>query len=203
MDEVKLRHRCRNPHCRSKLPAPVGNDHKAFCCRSCFNSFYLKRCLVCEKLKDKYHQRRQLCGSVDCRRDKARFPHLFEWSSVFQPGVAETVEDASETLMPCGSNRAIAWLVGCLRAFAWQETDVDTLTLLHRQPDGSNRAAALVRRAEAGDRWWLARPHIIPEPPIEPLDEVKHRAISLALMALPLMKRGAGAVRAKISGGVA
>jgi hypothetical protein len=174
------RHYCRNLHCRTKLPEPVENEHKAFCCRSCFESFYRKRCLVCEK--PKHHQRRQLCGHIDCKREKNRFPHLFEWSATT---LADPVENASETLISSGSIRPISWLPGCLRAFAWHESDVDTLTLLHRQPDGSNRTAAVVRRAGDGDRWWLARPRIIPEPPIEPLDEVKHRAVSITLCALP------------------
>jgi hypothetical protein len=45
----KLRHYCRNPHCRMKLKAPVENDHAAFCCRGCFTRFYRRRCLVCER----------------------------------------------------------------------------------------------------------------------------------------------------------
>jgi hypothetical protein len=38
--ETALRHMCRNPRCRSKLPAPVSNPREAFCakvkCRSAF-----------------------------------------------------------------------------------------------------------------------------------------------------------------------
>jgi len=44
-----LRHRCRNPHCGTKLSAPVENEHHAFCTRGCFNRFYFNRCRVCEK----------------------------------------------------------------------------------------------------------------------------------------------------------
>jgi hypothetical protein len=43
-----FRHRCRNPRCKLKLPAPVENEHHAFCCRGCYVSFYRSRCLVCE-----------------------------------------------------------------------------------------------------------------------------------------------------------
>jgi hypothetical protein len=32
---LELRHRCRNPKCRSKLPKPVANEHHAFCTRGC------------------------------------------------------------------------------------------------------------------------------------------------------------------------
>ena len=44
----ELRHYCRNPRCRTKLAAPVSNPRDAFCCRGCFDSFYLHRCAVCE-----------------------------------------------------------------------------------------------------------------------------------------------------------
>jgi hypothetical protein len=45
----QLRHRCRNPRCRLKLPAPVEIEHRALCCRGCYESFYLTRCRVCER----------------------------------------------------------------------------------------------------------------------------------------------------------
>jgi hypothetical protein len=81
-----LRHRCRNPHCRSKLPTPVSNPREAFCVRGCYESFHLKRCRVCEKpLEAKYrkikpkndgdhtkyvkaHNSSRTCGSRDCKR---------------------------------------------------------------------------------------------------------------------------------------
>jgi len=44
-----LRHYCRNPRCRSKLPSPVSNPREAFCTRGCYESFHLKRCRVCEQ----------------------------------------------------------------------------------------------------------------------------------------------------------
>jgi hypothetical protein len=36
---AKTRHHCRNPRCRSKLPAPVESVRKAFCCRGCHSAF--------------------------------------------------------------------------------------------------------------------------------------------------------------------
>jgi hypothetical protein len=88
MTEFKqeLRHFCRNPKCRSKLPAPVANEREAFCARGCYNSFYLHRCRVCEKkLEDKYRKlkpkdgddkiryikvsnRGPVCESSECKR---------------------------------------------------------------------------------------------------------------------------------------
>src|SRR5262249_44298095 len=61
-----LRHRCRNPRCKMKLPQPVENPHKAFCTPGCYSSFYLKRCAVCEKEKPAGSTARRIL----CRRRK-------------------------------------------------------------------------------------------------------------------------------------
>jgi len=44
-----MKHYCRNPRCRSKLPLPVENEHHAFCTRGCHTGFYRSRCRVCER----------------------------------------------------------------------------------------------------------------------------------------------------------
>jgi hypothetical protein len=63
-----VRHHCRNPRCRSKLPAPVSNPREAFCCRGCFNSFYLHRCLNCERpIEQPKRGKRLICKKVSCR----------------------------------------------------------------------------------------------------------------------------------------
>src|SRR5262249_19391893 len=36
----KAKHYCRNPRCRSRLPEPVENEHRAFCTRDCHENFY-------------------------------------------------------------------------------------------------------------------------------------------------------------------
>jgi hypothetical protein len=62
-----LRHYCRNPRCRSKLPSPASDPLKAFCTRGCHSSFYLKRCLVCENDKPAGSTaRRKLCRRPKC-----------------------------------------------------------------------------------------------------------------------------------------
>src|SRR6516225_1953152 len=61
-----LRHYCRNPRCRSKLPSPASDPHKAFCTRGCHSSFYLKRCIVCENDKPAGSTARRIV----CRRPK-------------------------------------------------------------------------------------------------------------------------------------
>ena len=64
--------RCRNSNCRTKLPAPTSNDHKAFCTPYCYNQFYKRKCRVCEKPLPEGH-RRQLCSARQCRLDYRNF----------------------------------------------------------------------------------------------------------------------------------
>jgi hypothetical protein len=64
-----LRRYCRNPRCRSKLPSPVSNLREAFCCGGCYNSFYLHRCLVCERPMVRKAEHQKLCGKRKCRND--------------------------------------------------------------------------------------------------------------------------------------
>ena len=65
--QVELRHRCRNPRCRSKLPAPVTNPREAFCARGCHSSFYRRRCLICEREMERKNERQLVCGKRRCR----------------------------------------------------------------------------------------------------------------------------------------
>jgi hypothetical protein len=76
-----LRHYCRNPRCRSKLPSPASDPRKAFCTRGCHSSFYLKRCLVCENDKPAGSTaRRKLCRRAKCegryRKNSAHYSFL-------------------------------------------------------------------------------------------------------------------------------
>jgi hypothetical protein len=64
-----LRHYCRNPRCRSKLPSPASDPRKAFCTRGCHSSFYLKRCVICESPIDQPKRgKRVICKKAKCRR---------------------------------------------------------------------------------------------------------------------------------------
>jgi hypothetical protein len=63
-----VRRYCRNPRCRSKLPAPVSNRREAFCTRGCHNSFYRHRCLICERpIEQPKRGRRLICKKAKCR----------------------------------------------------------------------------------------------------------------------------------------
>jgi hypothetical protein len=64
----KLRHYCRNPRCRSKLPAPVANEREAFCCRGCHSSFYRHRCLICEGEMERKTENQLVCVAGPERR---------------------------------------------------------------------------------------------------------------------------------------
>ena len=65
---AELRHRCRNPRCRSKLPAPVANAREAFCARGCHGAFYRARCLVCEgTIEQPRRGTRLICKKAKCK----------------------------------------------------------------------------------------------------------------------------------------
>ena len=65
--ETQMRKMCRNPRCGSKLPEPVSNPREAFCTRGCYNSFYLHRCIVCEKPIERTTASRKICKKSKCR----------------------------------------------------------------------------------------------------------------------------------------
>src|SRR6516165_10079785 len=63
-----LRHYCRNPRCRMKLPKPVSNDREAFCSRGCHARFFRTRCRVCEgPIEQPAHGTRLICNKAQCK----------------------------------------------------------------------------------------------------------------------------------------
>jgi hypothetical protein len=63
-----LRHYCRNPRCRLKLPEPVSNDREAFCSRGCDAHFFRTRCRVCEEpIEQPAHGTRLICNKAKCK----------------------------------------------------------------------------------------------------------------------------------------
>jgi hypothetical protein len=71
--------RCRNTKCRSKLPIPTSNDHKAFCTPYCRNQFYFWKCVVCEQPIQKGKRRKQPdhCHRRECRLSFGRYPETY------------------------------------------------------------------------------------------------------------------------------
>jgi hypothetical protein len=75
-EDRNLRQRCRNPHCRAKLPAPAANQRDAFCCRGCYAAFYHSRCVICEEVMERKSGNQKVCGRRKCRAAlKARTSH--------------------------------------------------------------------------------------------------------------------------------
>ena len=77
--ETAMRHYCRNDRiaknadnfwkaCRTKLKKPVENLNRAFCCRSCYESFYRRHCRVCNRsIEQPKHGERLVCKRSGCR----------------------------------------------------------------------------------------------------------------------------------------
>jgi hypothetical protein len=72
-----LRHRCRNPRCRCKLPEPTSIFRNAFCCRGCFTGFFRSRCLVCEQPFERKQENQATCRQPKCRAALRREPAHF------------------------------------------------------------------------------------------------------------------------------
>ena len=88
----ELRHYCRNPRCRMKLPQPITNPREAFCCRGCYQGFYRFRCLICEEPMERKSERKQICGKVKCNsalaaveKEKGTAPLLGRWTTIKTP----------------------------------------------------------------------------------------------------------------------
>jgi hypothetical protein len=179
-----LRHRCRNPHCRSRLPAPVENHHRAFCTRGCFEGFYLSRCRVCERDLRKTGKRgdahRLYCRPPnDCRSEARKWPEKYPatWSDVVRVGFCTTKltdphEIEAKTRLE--GERPRHW---ALRHWSWHSDECEHEL---RDADGT-----LLARIESNARWHrLTRPRTTPILSWPDLDEAKHHAEALALAAI-------------------
>ena len=175
---AELRHYCRNPRCRSKLPQPTANMHAAFCTRGCFDQYHRHRCIVCDREFERKNDRQQwFCDRRKCKADYRRCPELYRPFDANRPRVPERFSEASETQV----NRGFAPAPRCLRAWRWVRAvgEDDDWELIQR----AGKRIAAVR--QEGLQYWVARPRTIPEFPLEGFEQAKHRAESLALMALP------------------
>jgi hypothetical protein len=177
------RKHCRNPHCRQKLEYPTDNDHHAFCCRGCFNSFYLNRCRVCERpLRDKRGGRRYCRAPNKCRREAAKWPQKYE----FQP--APVLMDVC-TLSESRSADKMGLKSGlkperprhrALRQWSWHSNELE-----HELRDSTG---TLIARLESNaGRHRLTYPRTFPILSSVKLDEAKQRAEAIALTHLKLV----------------
>jgi len=180
---VKLRHHCRNPRCRMKLPALVENEHHAFCTSSCHASFYRSRCLVCEEpMRRKNERQRFGSGHRTCQAEYRRFPHVFEPRHHSQLPLAILITRPSRNAYFTGLKTHLRAAHRCLREWFWTD-DVDLKLELQDQA-----GQVLARLEHNRGRYRLTHPRTFPilSWPDRDLDFVKHRAESLALNSLAL-----------------
>ena len=170
----EARHFCRNPRCRMKLPAPVENLHKAFCTRGCHESFYLSRCLVCEdQMIRKRSNQRIKSGHGKCAAEYQRFPHVYDFRGLAPAISNESLAEVHSMGLPARPPRHRA-----LRHWLWTD-EVDLELELQDQ------AGHLLSRLEHNrGRYRLTHPRTIPIQSWSTLEEAKHRAESMALMAI-------------------
>jgi hypothetical protein len=111
---TELRTLCRNPRCRSKLPAPVENPRSAFCVRGCYRQFYRSRCLVCERPMERKTERKQLCGRPRCKSEFRALQQREMLGSYLHPTSAPNAagnpikQGTSAPLDPAGRYRIVA-----------------------------------------------------------------------------------------------
>ena len=179
-----LRHHCRNPRCRMKLKEPVENQHHAFCTRGCYESFYLRRCLVCEdQMRRRRSNQRIKSGHGKCASEYRRFPRVFDYL-VTQDGQSpdcahEGLRSAHSTGLKIGL-RTERPRHRALRQWSWHSDELE-----HELRDA---AGTLLGRVESnGGRHRLTYPVTFPIMSWADLAEAKHRAESIALAHLKLV----------------
>jgi len=112
----KLRHYCRNPKCRARLPRPVSNEREAFCTRGCHTSFYRHRCLICEQPIERTSANRKTCKKRRCQLAlKSRARSLGRYYPTGNGKLKQKNPDFIESKQPLGDDRDIAWAIAVNR----------------------------------------------------------------------------------------
>jgi hypothetical protein len=114
--KTETRKRCRNPKCRMKLSTPVENEREAFCCRGCYQSFYLHRCIVCEGEIERTTANRKICKKSKCRNALAAGlgPGRFHGNPATTYQHPKNIELTQETPISCGSasaSKRVEWRI--------------------------------------------------------------------------------------------
>jgi hypothetical protein len=173
-----LRHRCRNPRCRLKLPEPVENVKAAFCKRGRFDQFHRRRCVVCEREYERTAEHQRVCRRRKCRAELRR------WTARYVPFGVKSDNPPSDVISPLRKRVKPGTFFRTRdgRGFEWIRLtgeDADWQLL-----DREGKQVARIRQEGSG--YWVARPRAIPEPAIESIDDAKRRAVHLVLASLPL-----------------
>ena len=117
--ETAMRHMCRNPKCRMRLPTPVSNEREAFCCRGCHTSFYRKRCLVCEEQMVRKTEHQRICGKRKCNnalRAGSGFGRYLSASNVVSPSKKPVNKGPEPALR---TDRGVAWAIAANRSHVY------------------------------------------------------------------------------------
>jgi hypothetical protein len=175
-----MRHYCRFDRCRSKLEAPVENVHRAFCTPRCHESFYRRRCLVCEKDLSKGPANRKTCKRAKCRNEYQRFPHLFAVAKRDPANDTGKPKRPSKTSIKSGS----LWCDKEGRGWRWEQYGEEHW-LFDRDGDVQARLIPI------GERYTIRLTPGIDYGVPSSLDDAKRRAISLAVGRLPLEPKSA------------
>jgi hypothetical protein len=178
--DTETRHYCRNPRCRSKLPAPVANPHRAFCCRGCYSRFFARHCRVCEaEVPYREGRENRVCRRAKCRNAIQNGPQTYSWTSSGYPSAKSTTKGVKNPIKTLVKMPDV-----CPRRWAWQPLSEDGDWQLL---DASGKQVA--RIGVEADQYWIAYPGCFPEPPLETLEEAARRAVSLAFAAMPDSRR--------------
>src|SRR5262245_31610396 len=180
----KAKHYCRNPRCRSRLREPVENEHRAFCTRGCYESFYWNRCRACERDLRKTGKRgdagRLYCRPpANCRREAEKWPE--KYAGGLLAGFPETKLRSAHFTGLKSDVRGDRPTAHCLRGWWWGGDGDRDHSLYDR--DGLTVARVVL---EGDGRYHLRKPIAIPRQAWAHLEEAKRGAESLALIMLDL-----------------
>jgi hypothetical protein len=111
--ENDLRHRCRNPKCRMKLPKPVSNEREAFCCRTCYEIFFRRRCRVCEcTIEQPKRGHRIICKKAACRNAWKAKSGFGRYPLSSDAGITQKIADSTGSKQPSGPDRGWRIIAG-------------------------------------------------------------------------------------------
>jgi hypothetical protein len=194
---IPLRHRCRNPRCRMKLPAPVEIAHHAFCARGCYESFYRTRCRVCERDLRKTGKRGD-AHRLYCRPPSRCAAEARKWPGKYGFG-AQPIPDPLFCTTNVRSAHSTGLMIGIaddrptahhLRGWWWGGDGEDDHSLY--DPDGLTIARIML---EADGRYHLRAPNSIPRQSWPDFDAAKRGAEIVALMVMPVESRVAARIK--------
>jgi hypothetical protein len=172
---------CRNSRCRTKLPVPTDNEHKAFCSPYCYNQFFHWKCAVCEDPipRGRHSKPRKCCRKPKCRHAYKRFHAVYsapDWgaSKLSSWGSSQSIEPDSKN--PCGTGAFFG--DRSVQGWRWETSGAGHRLFFH------DRHLATIEGVE-GD-WSITWPATIPVQGAATLEAARKKAIEVALWTLPI-----------------